>query len=128
MSIPIIVSIIGIIVAIIAGILIDRQKRVNSLNNSIQKTINSITKGKGRNCKVAIIEDFHEHERLYIELLPYLTFFGRCKTERAWENYKDWYKTIDQAQKQDVLNILGADSQSETEITVLHLINLLKKR
>ena len=128
MNIPIIISIIGVIVALIAGLLIDRQKRVNRLNNSIQKTINSITKGKGRNCKVAILEDFPEHDRLAMELLPYLLFSGRRKTERAWENYKDWYETIDQAQKQDMLNILGADIQSEIETTVLHLTNLLKKK
>jgi hypothetical protein len=83
---------------------------------------------KGRICKVALLEDFPEHKRLFIDLHPYLIFFGRCKTERAWDNYKNWYKEINQAQKECVLNVLGADSQSEINITVQCLTSLIKKR
>jgi hypothetical protein len=120
--------IIGIATATIAlsAILIERQKRLHSFNAAIQKTIDSITE-RGRNCKVAVLEDFPDHERLFMELKPYLLFLKRSKTDKAWENYKGWYKTIDQAQKQNVLNILGADSQSEIDTSIYHLKGLLKK-
>jgi hypothetical protein len=123
----IIIAISGVLVAAASGFLIERQKRVQRFNYAVQKTIDSITEEE-RNCKVAVFEDFPEHERLFMELLPYMLFFGRRRTQIAWENYIGWYKTINQAQKQSALNILGADRQSEIDTTIQHLVGLLKKR
>jgi hypothetical protein len=123
----IIITIGGVLVAAASGFLIERQKRVQRFNYSVKKTIDSITEEE-RNCKVAVFEDFPEHERLFMELLPYLLFFGRRRTQIAWENYIGWYKTINQAQKQSALNILGADHQSEINTTIQHLVGLLKTR
>ncbi len=126
MNLTIAISIAALVV-LISGLLIERQKRVLRFNQAIQKTIATI-KEDGRNCKVAIFEDFPDHEKLIGALLPYLLFFGRHKTETAWVNYKNWHKAINQAQKQNIFSIFGADWQSEIDSTTSCLTALLKKR
>lgn len=126
MSLPIAISIAGLVVALVSGLLIERQKRVSRFNQAVQETIDTIR--EGRSCKVAVLEDFPEHEKLVRELLPYLLFFGRRKTETTWKTYRNWYKTIVQAQKQNIFSAFGADWQSEIDSTISCLEALLKER
>lgn len=123
MTLGIIIAIIALFVAAASGFLIKRQSLIIKLNRSIQKTLDSIK--QGRNCKIAIIEDFHEHERLALDLLPYLLFNSRSRTESALRNYNDLYN---KKYQDNILNLLGADWQSEIDEILKHLTALIKKR
>lgn len=125
MNISVAISIASIIAIVIYIVLMERRIRVRRLNRAIQDTINSIEKGKS--CRGAIFEDFPTHEQLVMNLLPFLLFLDRRRTEMAFRNYRIWYKTIDVAHIQTVAGIFGPDSQGEINATLKCLENLKKK-
>ena len=118
----IIIPLTALIVGVASTILIKRQSRVNDLNRSVQNTIESIQ--NGRNHKVAIIEDFADHERLANDLLPYLLFGSRRKTEQAIENYRAYRKNIDEL---GPATLFASEVRPEVDNTIEHLKRIRKK-
>ena len=122
MSLGIVIAIAAIIIAATSGFLIKRQSCINNLNRFVQNTIESVN--GGRNHKVAIGEDFAEHEGFVLALLPYLLFASRRRTEQALKNYSGYHKAIKQL---GPATFLGSTVRSEIDVAINHLQSLKKK-
>ena len=100
---------------------IERNRHRLYLKEAILGTIKSIR--EGRNCKVAVLEDFPEHKDLITNLRPYVMFKKR-RFIQALSEYEAWHDTIKQASRRSAIISFGADLPGEREhaaSTVSHL-------
>jgi len=79
----------GILVAYI-----EKERHRLYLKEAILDTIRSIE--KGRNCKMAVLEDFPEHKNLITNLRPY-TMLRKRRLMQALSEYEAWYDSVKQA-------------------------------
>jgi len=111
------VTIIGIVIGCIAiaTIYIEQRRQRLNLSEAISATIKSIK--KGRNCKVAVLEDFLVHKKCSLALMPYLVL-KKKSFARIFSEYEGWYETIKEASNHDPLTSFGADWQIEIDFTM----------
>jgi hypothetical protein len=111
------VTLIGIVIGCItiSTIYIEKRRHRLNLSESIFATIKSIK--KGRNCKVAVLEDFPVHKKLSMALMPYLVF-KKKSFARIFSEYEGWHETIKDASKRNQLAPFGADWQEEIDFTM----------
>jgi len=116
------VTILGILVGLgfMSGLIIERRKRQQLLIGALHDTIQSIR--KGRQVKLAVLEDFPSHKHLFEELRPYL--ICRSQISKTMHQYEQWHEVIRKAGERSVLNILGTDWESEIDRTIAHLEHL----
>ena len=119
-TIAIIIGLAGLIAG--SGVFVERRRRKIDILEAIDTTIHSIR--SRRQIKMAVLEDFPNHKRLVLRLLPCL--LRKWKIEEATKQYEQWYRTISEAGEKNPMNIFGADWKSEVDITLGHLENLKK--